>query len=194
MQPEILHLIERWRNGDERAAEALYNTYRTDMLRLAWSIVQDGEAAEEIMQDAMTYALMNIHNYDENKSAFKTWLFTITVSRSRDFLRKKRPLLVNLADWLELGHQPEDQNHEKPESSAVRGETSQELWSAMQELPQKQREALILRFWGDCTYHEMSEILDAPLPTIQSRVRFGYQKLRKLFHPEWLEDVEEQLL
>ena len=64
-------LIERWRTGDERAAEAIYNLHQNRTYRLAYAILGNVEDAEEVAQDALTYALLNIHQFDERRSQFK---------------------------------------------------------------------------------------------------------------------------
>ena len=83
-------LIERWRAGDQRAAETIYNQHRDRTFRLAYALLGNAEDSEEAAQDALTYALLNIRQFDERRSQFTTWLHMITVSRSRDILRKRR--------------------------------------------------------------------------------------------------------
>ena len=93
-------LIERWRAADERAAEAIYNLHRDRTFRLAYGLLGNTEDAEEAAQDALAYALLNIHHFDEKRSKFTTWLHMITVSRSRDVLRKRRLPTFSLTAWL----------------------------------------------------------------------------------------------
>ena len=84
------NLIQRWRTGDLRAAEEIYNLHRERVYRLSYGLLGDPEDAEEAAQDALTYALMKIENYDPRRSQFTTWLHMITVSRCRDIHRKRR--------------------------------------------------------------------------------------------------------
>ena len=63
-------LIERWRAADERAAEAIYNLHRERTFRLAYGLLGNTEDAEEAAQDALAYALLNIHHFDEKRSKF----------------------------------------------------------------------------------------------------------------------------
>ena len=194
MQDEILHLIERWKNGDQRAAETLYMTYRDDAFRLSCSFLNEPQSAEEVVQDAFTYALMNIHNYKPEKASFKTWLFTITMSRCKDQLRRKRPPLYSLLEWFEHSQKEPIDQAPRPEGALNSKEMQTILWELVQGLSPKLREALILRYWGEFTYQEISEIAHCPLTTAQSRVRLAYDKLRKQLHPEWLEGFQKELL
>ena len=105
-------LIQQWRNGDQNSAEMLYNQWRADVLRLAFGLLNNGTDdaradAEEVMQDALLYALANINRFDPQRAAFRTWLHRITVSRVRDKQRRKRfPLLV-WRDWFQTRPDPE---------------------------------------------------------------------------------------
>ncbi len=175
---EIYAWIDRWRDGDQRAAELLYNHHRDVIYRLAYGLLGNREDAEEVAQDALTYALVNIHRYDSNLSQFSTWLHTITVSRSRDKRRRKILPQFSLTIWLQRGQDLPD-GSPSPEREATTNETASEVWQAVQKLKPQLREAVVLRYWSGLTYREMAEILGCPLPTAQSRVRLAYNHLRK---------------
>lgn len=169
--------IERWQREDERAAEALYNHFRNRTFRLAYGLLGKAGDAEEVAQDALTYALVNIDRYDPDRARFATWLHTITVSRCRDRLRRKRLARVPLSKWLGWGRQIPGESA-GPEEQLLIAETHDEVWEAVQSLSQPQREAVVLRYWAGHTYQEMADIIGCPLPTAQSRVRLAYKNLR----------------
>ncbi len=184
-------LIDSWRFGDQRAAEAIYQLHRDRTFRLAYALVGNAEDAEEAAQDALAYALQNIAHYDENRSKFSTWLHMITVSRCRDILRKRRVPTFSLADWRFHGISSLKQNS-LPEQKAEINEMRNILWDAVQELNPMLREVIVLRHWGGHTYQEISEITGCLMKTAQSRVRLAHQKLAKSLAetdlPELLED------
>src|SRR5919106_3572955 len=93
-------VIEHWRTGDQRAAESIYNLNKEKTFRLAYGLLGNMEDAEEAAQDALAYALLHIHQFDDRRSQFTTWLYRITVSRSRDILRKRRVPTFSLNNWL----------------------------------------------------------------------------------------------
>lgn len=169
--------LERWRRGDDRAAELIYNQFRDQTFRLAYGLLGHHEDAEEAAQDALTYALVNIHKYDQDKSGFGTWLHTITVSRCRDKRRRKLLPSFSLSDWLQKGQDLPDILPD-PETVTAVYQTHSQLWQAIQSLKPHYREAIILRYWAGCTYREMGEILGCPIPTAQSRVRLAYDQIR----------------
>ena len=170
-------LIERWLNGDEQAAEALYNQHRDRIFRLAYGLLGDPADAEEVAQDALKYALVNINRFDATKSQFSTWLHTITVSRCHDRLRRKRLPRLSLRNWLRQGQDVPDRTP-TPERTAVTTETHTEIWQAVQSLSQPLREVVVLRFWAGHTYREIAEMLNCPAATVQSRIRLAYPHLR----------------
>src|SRR5512135_113045 len=100
---DIDELIHRWQEQDERAAEALYNHFRDQVFQLAYGLLGNLADAEEVAQDALGYALLNIRRFDPDRSSFRTWLHTITVSRCRNRYRRKRLSSVSLFTWLEEG-------------------------------------------------------------------------------------------
>lgn len=168
-------LIERWRAGDERAAEGLYDLHRERTFRLAFGLLGNEDDAEEAAQDALAYALLNIAQFDDRRSQFTTWLHMITVSRSRDILRKRRPVF-SLTDWLKGHRSPPDLNP-GPEQKVENKQARRSIWDAVQHLTPVLREAIVLRHWGGHTYEEIAEIVGCPMKTAQSRVRLAHQKL-----------------
>ncbi len=176
--PTLDVLLIRWRANDEKAAEAIYNLHRDRVYRLAYGLLGNTEDAEEAAQDAMTYALLNIHNYDSSRSKFTTWLHTITVSRSRDMLRKRRLPTFSISAWLK-GKRDYASPELNPEQQAIQSEKHNSVWQAVQELNPPLREAITLRHWGGHTYREIADIVGCPMRTVQSRVRLAYQRLEK---------------
>lgn len=186
---DSLAFIERWKDGDERAAEVLFNQYKDQTFRLAYGMLGHRADAEEVAQDALTYALVNIHRYDASRAKFSTWLHTITVSRCRDKRRRKILPQFSLTAWLNKGYEVEDKRP-SPEKTTKQYETRGEVWQAVQTLKPNLREAIILRYWAGYTYREMADILGCPLPTAQSRVRLAYKYLREELTESQLENFQ----
>lgn len=175
------HWIERWQNGDQRAAEALYNEYREAVFRLAYLLLGDTADAEEVAQDTLTYALVNIDRYDRERASFKGWLNMLTVSRCRDKRRRKFLPSFSLSTWLGMGRDVADQRP-TPEQATSRDEQTSTVYTAVQQLKPKLREAVLLRHWAGHSYVEMGEILGCSTRTAQSRVRLAHEQLHRLLH------------
>jgi RNA polymerase sigma-70 factor (ECF subfamily) len=189
--PDIDALVQRWQEGDERAAEALYNYYRESTFRLAYGLLGDLADAEEAAQEALTYALVNIHRYDPHRASFSTWLHTIAVSRCRDKHRRRRLTGLSLTKLLDQGGGPPDPGA-GPEREIIEHESRSRIWEVVQAMSRPLREAIVLRYWAGHTFREMAEILDCPVPTAQSRVRLAYQRLRMALAPDELINAEKE--
>ena len=172
------NLIQRWRTGDLRAAEEIYNLHRERVYRLSYGLLGDPEDAEEAAQDALTYALMKIENYDPRRSQFTTWLHMITVSRCRDLHRKRRQPTFSLSEWVQ-SRRKQPANQITAENQVIRREDQHSIWEVVQELTPPLREAIILRHWGGQTYQEIANIVGCPIRTAQSRVRLAHKAIKK---------------
>jgi RNA polymerase sigma-70 factor (ECF subfamily) len=184
-------LIERWRAGDERAAELLYSQHREQTFRLAYGLLGNTEDAEEAAQDALTYALLHIRHFDERRSKFTTWLYTITVSRCRDILRKRRLPAFSFSEWFRNRQSLMD-SRPGPEQNLSKVQFQHTVWDAVQNLVPILREAIILRHWGGHTYEEIAEIVGCPTKTAQSRVRLAHQRLTQVLGGVDLQQTAEE--
>ena len=184
-QGQIDNWIAAAQAGDQIASEALYRHYVSAVYRLAYGVLLDEQDAEEVVQDSFSYALCQINQYDPSLSAFKTWLFTITMSRCRNKRRRKWLPTVRIADVIEQlpGSEP------RPEVQAMRQHGRQSVHEALQELSPKLREAIVLRYFEEMTYREMGDILGCPQKTAESRIRLAHEALFRL-----LADQRETLL
>lgn len=160
----------------------LYETHRPRVLRLAYSLIGDSDEAEDVMQEVMIYALKNLDRYDPARSAFTTWLHTITVSRARDQQRRRRSALQRLGDWWG-NHGSPDSGDPDAEVVLDRLDAESRVGRALQQLTPLQREALVLREVEELSFAEIGQILSVPLRTAQARVTGAYAALRKQLQP-----------
>ncbi|MFN2233212.1 MAG: RNA polymerase sigma factor, partial [Anaerolineales bacterium] len=180
-----------WRTGDQRAAESIYNLHKESTYRLAYALLGNSQDAEEAAQDALSYALLHIDRFDQSRSKFTTWLHMITVSRSRDLYRKRRPPTLSLNAWLQQRRSSAN-TYNSPEHKVETSELRNEVWNAVQTLSPILREAIVLRYWNRHTYQEIGEILGCPMKTAQSRVRLAHQKLAETLNEvEILKNAED---
>lgn len=179
---ETALLIARCLDGDDRAYALLYDLYAGITYRLAYSLLQHRQDAEEVLQDSIEYAFRRLDHYDPNKSAFKTWLYRITVSRCRN--KRRRKWLPTLSLQQLMGREAEDPAVTPPEEQLALSERQRLIWDALGQLTPKLREVAVLRYYGAMQYAEIGAILDIPPKTAESRMRLAHKKLRTL-----LEDV-----
>ena len=173
--------LEQCRVGDSLAIERLVETYQGDVYRLALSILEDSDEADDATQEVFVAALRALESFRGNAS-FKTWLFSITVNvcRTRLYRQKNRGRLQQILQ--SLFHIRGDQPH--PESEAIQSESDSALWQAIHALDDKHRIPVILRYYHDLPVAEIAETLGVPVGTIHSRLNHAREKLRMLLKDE----------
>lgn len=171
----VAEWIERGARGEEAACAALFHEFYPSVVRLSLGLLNDLADAEEVAQDTFVYALRNLDRYDASRSAFRTWLFTIALSRCRN--KRRRKLLLQGPLELLAGETlatPRD-----VEAALERRGLRRQLWQALQTLPQPVREAVVLRYLGEMRYKEVGALLGCNPKTAESRVRLGVDALRR---------------
>jgi RNA polymerase sigma-70 factor (ECF subfamily) len=185
-QPESLDtLISLSKQGDQAASAALYHMFVRAVYRLAYGILLDQQDAEEVVQDSFAYALASLHRFDPSRSAFRTWLYTITLSRCRNKRRRKWLPVINLADvaeWL-------PGSDTRPERAVEQRGMRDTVTNALHGLSPKLREAIVLRYFDGLSFKEMAEVMGCPQKTAESRVRLAHEALYSV-----LADQRESLL
>ncbi|MFO7662061.1 MAG: RNA polymerase sigma factor [Chloroflexota bacterium] len=173
---EASRLIARCLAGDEAGYMELYNHFNGMVFRLAYSLLQDQQDAEEVLQDSFEYAFRRLDHFDPRKASFKTWLYRITVSRSRNKRRRKWLPSISLQqlDYREV----KDPNAPLPDERIIVSEQQRLIWNALGKLSTKLREVAILRYYAGLPYAEIGQILDIPPKTAESRMRLAHKALR----------------
>lgn len=178
--PDLMDLIARCIRGDQAAYAMLYERHAPGLYRLAYSILLEEQDAEDVLQESMVYAFRNLDRYDPQRASFRTWLYTITVSRCRNARRRKWLPTVALPRLLSIGIEPPAPADQGPEVLAAWQEMRHALAQALTTLSPRLREAIALRYGQGLTYREMADILDIPQKTAESRVRLAHEQLRKV--------------
>lgn len=178
-EPDLPELIACCLRGDQPAYATLYERYAPGLFRLAYSILLVEQDAEDVLQESMVYAFRTLHRYDPARASFRTWLYTITVSRCRNARRRKWLPTVALNTLLNIGIEPPAPASELPEVRAAWEQLRESLGQALTSLSPRLREAIALRYGQGLTYREMADILDCPQKTAESRVRLAHEQLRK---------------
>jgi len=171
-------LLSRCLSGEESAYLAVYNEYAATIYRLCYSLLQHQEDAEEVLQDTFEYAFRKLHKYDPRKAGFKTWLYQIAISRCRN--KRRRKWLPTFSINEQVRDEVADETTPTPAEMLALTERQQMVWEALQALTPKLRETAVLRYYEGLTYNEISQILDIPPKTAESRMRLAHKALKKL--------------
>ena len=168
-------LIEKFQQKDEKAFEALYNMYATNIHGVIHNIVRDQDIAEEIMQDVFIKAWHKADSYSADKGRFFTWILNIArnaaidKTRSKAFKNKKQNLDAQFfVDILEHG----DNLDHKTDAIGI--------GKFVGKLAKKCIEVIELLYFKGYTQKEASESLDMPIGTIKTRNRNCINELRAM--------------
>lgn len=175
------HWLEQCREGDSLAIEKMVHTYQRDVYRLALSILDDPDEAEDGTQETFLAALRALDSFRED-AAFKTWLFRIAINVCRSRLQrgKNRGRLQQILQ--SLFHLRGEVEH--PESTAMQNEADAELWRAIRTLDAKHCIPLVLRYYHDLPVADIASLLNVPQGTVHSRLNHAREKLRALLKEE----------
>lgn len=187
IQVDYEAVVARCLRGEQAGFDALYDQFASGVYRLCYGLLLNREDAEDVTQEAFVYAFKNLHRYDARKSAFKTWLYTIAISRCRNMYRRSRPGLLDLGQLLHIGlHAPEG---EMPEACFAHQTAQEAVEMALRRLTPRLREAVVLRYGHGLTYREMAEVIGCPQKTAESRVRLAHDALRGTLQQGLLEEL-----
>lgn len=159
---------------DLTALGTLYDRYGRVAYGLAYRILGEAEAAEDVVHDAFISAWRGAASYRPERGNARAWLLSIVHHRAVDVLRRKttfRSAPLDAAD-----EKPSDQDTAE---EATRNVEHASVRAALEALPPAQRRTIELAYFGGYTHVELSELMGVPLGTVKGRMRIGLQKLRR---------------
>ena len=177
-------LLQQVAQGDRRSFEALYDRFSGVLFSTAYRVLNNQEAAEDVLQDVFIQIWDKAPLYDPARGKPMTWAVTLTrnkaIDRLRSTQRRKR-----LQDEVQRESETFEQFDDRSSFDAVvSGETGHLVRAAIQKLSKDQREAIELAFFSSLTQTEIAERLHEPLGTVKARIRRGMMKLREVLSPD----------
>ncbi|MSO41133.1 MAG: sigma-70 family RNA polymerase sigma factor [Solirubrobacterales bacterium] len=162
---------------DQRAFAVFYDRHGGAAFSLAYRIVGDRQAAEDVSQEAFLSIWRSGTRYDRARGSVRAWTLGIVRNRAIDFLRRKSgkaPRLEFDDDEL-LERRPSE---DFTDVEALRRETAREVRGALSTLPDDQSKVIKLAFFGGFTHSEIAKMVGEPLGTVKGRMRLGMEKIR----------------
>jgi RNA polymerase sigma-70 factor (ECF subfamily) len=163
--------------------QSLYSQFKKKVLNTALNMVQHLEDAEEIMQDVFVELYFNLDNF-RGESSVSTWIYRITVNKSLDLIkkRKRKKRFGWLTGLFEEGTGKELHVITEPNHPGILLENQEEikaLWVLIDQLPDKQRTALVLAAMEQLSYEEISKVMETSVSSVESLIFRARQNLRK---------------
>jgi RNA polymerase sigma factor (sigma-70 family) len=172
-------LLQRIASGDTSAVDELYDRFRRPAFALARRILADDTLAEDVLQDVFLTVWRDPGAFDGRRGTFASWLMAMVHHKAVDAVRREesqRRRQTLAGDDLAL------------RAPMVTQDVEEEAWTrtvaaavrlALSDLPESQREALTLAYYGGYTQREVAALTGAPLGTVKTRMLAGMRRMKE---------------
>jgi RNA polymerase sigma-70 factor (ECF subfamily) len=171
---EVMHLVQQ---GNAEAFELLYDRHGGAAFSLAYRMVGNRVAAEDVAQEAFLSIWRSRLRYQPERGSVRTWVLGIVHHRGIDALRRS---VVH--DRRRAGVEGIEERYEAPELTeveAARHEEARTIRGALESLPEDQSRVIELAYFGGFSHSQIAEMLEMPIGTVKGRMRLGLEKLRR---------------
>lgn len=163
-------LVEKAASGDRQAFAALVEGRYDFIHAVAWRWCGDRQDAEDVAQEVCIRLASAIRGF-KGASCFGTWLYSVTLNAARDQLRKRRR-----AEWRDAAYLRE----QAVLDDAPADDGNEELWQAVRQLPDKQRDAVLLIYGEGLSHAAAADVLGCAETTISWHVHEARKRLKVL--------------
>ena len=178
-------LLTRARAGATSAFCRLAAEHERRLLQQACGLTHDPSAAEDLVSETLVEAWRSLSRYN-GACRFSTWLFSVLLHRHQKALRRARSRPIPLAALPSAQADERRQAQESlpaagpsPAEAAMRKEAADRVRQAVQTLPEKHQQVVLLRFFEDASLPEIAALLHCSLGTVKSRLHYALEKLRE---------------
>ncbi len=170
---DLMPLVEG-KNSD--AFAIVYDRHGGAAYSLAYRMVGDRSAAEDITQEAFISLWRSGARYDRTRGSVRTWLLGIVRNRAIDLLRRE----VLQAPTLRFDEEMQEKrpSGEDTDAEALRREAARQVRGALDVLPSDQMRVVELAYFGGLTHSQIADMLGMPLGTVKGRMRLAMEKIR----------------
>ena len=163
----------RFKQGNNEALGRIYEKYVDFLLTLAMGLLNDKASAEDAVHDIFVKFSASSNNF-KLKGSLKSYLTTCVLNKSRDMLRASSKFMVDITKAVDIA---------SPANTVrliISNERSETIAMALSQLPYEQREVIVMYFKGGMKFRQIAKLQDASINTVQSRYRYGLDKLRSV--------------
>ena len=177
-----LGVRKRMASGDESALTEVYDQYASFVYGLALRVIGDPRAAEDVSQDVFVSVWERPEAFDPERGSLRTWLGTLAHRRAVDYVRREEARRRRTERDASRRTTVPD-----VEEIAVALVTAERVRDALDLLPDDQRRAIQLAYFGGKTYRQVAEVLGIPEGTAKSRLRLGLRRIADALEAQGLE-------
>jgi len=181
--PADAQIIQRVVAGDQQALGELYDRWSKPAFSLARRVCADEGLAEDVVQEVFIAFWREPARFDPARGAFGSWLLTLVHHKAVDAVRRESAIRRRTVPAAEDGEEWSVAPGPGADQAALGAVVASQVRDALGRLPNEQREALALAYYGGYTQREVATLTGVPLGTVKSRMFTGVQRLRSVLGP-----------
>ncbi|UCC78401.1 MAG: RNA polymerase sigma factor [Candidatus Zixiibacteriota bacterium] len=166
--------------GNERAFREIISRFRPRILSICLKMLKNSTEATEAAQDTFVKIYFHLKDYDPEKS-FSSWAASIAMNECRDRLRKRKRYSQTFRELSDIDVDTRQTYADEDYESQKRVKRVED---AIEKLPEKLKEVLVLKAYGDYSYEEIAGILKIKIGTVMSRLFRAREKLTEMLEKE----------
>ncbi len=164
-----IEMVTDCQNGDRKALATLVEHMQKPIYNAAYRMLGNPEEAADVTQTTFLKLFENIQKFDPKYRIF-SWTYRIAMNEAIDQLKRR-----NRTEPLEESPKSDT---ELPQEAAAKSQLSDDVQATLMELTEDQRAVIVLHYFGDCSYQDISEILRLPGKTVKSRLFTARQQMK----------------
>ncbi len=170
--------VKKTVEGDVNAFDELVKRHYAKIYKLAYRMLGNADDADDATQETFIEALKSLPSF-EYRSKFSTWLYKVALWTCQQQIRKAESRRRTLTAFAEdIKYARAESRVDTPDSITVKNERAQLIQAAIDKLPEKQRQVIVLFYMHDLKYSEIAEILGCPEGTVASRLNTALKNLK----------------
>jgi RNA polymerase sigma-70 factor, ECF subfamily len=166
-------LVARVQRGDKSAFDFLVIKYQHKIIQLVNGYIKDPSEAQDVAQEVFLKAYRALGSF-RGEAAFYTWLYRIAINTAKNYLlsrsRRSSSFEVDIQDAEAIENAPQLQGMDTPERHLLNEEIVDTIKTAIENLPEEMRIAIMLREFEGMSYEEIAVAMDCPVGTVRSRI------------------------
>ncbi len=171
-------LLWKFKRGSSEALERIYDKYERYLITVASALLNNTHSAEDVLHDFFISFVKSADTIKLNGN-LKAYMAVCVANLARNSLKRRRLEPAALDEDIKIASQDSG-----PELLAIQKEQTSILNRAMSQLPYEQREVVVLHLQGNMKFTQIAKLRSTSVNTIQSRYRYGLEKLRSLLNSE----------
>ena len=166
-------LVARVQRGDKSAFDFLVIKYQHKIIQLVNGYIKDPSEAQDVAQEVFLKAYRALGSF-RGEAGFYTWLYRIAINTAKNYLlarsRRSSSSEVDIQDAEAIENAPQLQGMDTPERHLLNEEIVDTIKTAIENLPEEMRIAIMLREFEGMSYEEIAVAMDCPVGTVRSRI------------------------